>query len=454
MKILIVDDEVISRKVLFKKMELFGECTALDDPQQALSKINHAAEKKAPFDLVTLDVSMPGMDGKQVLQQIRKNELAKKIPRADQIKIIMVTSRMNTATIKACIKLGCNGYLSKPVSTSQILENLKKLGFNLLDAQMKTDQSDHTKMVAEIIQLFYKGKIELPVFPHIVKEIQECLGEESSSTEDLAKIVEKDIVIAAKLISIANSPLYKGLDMVNSLNGALLRLGMKTTQGVISAVAARSLFESSNTSLKKVLEKLWMHSFATACLGKKLGEALKLENTENLFLMGIVHDIGKMLLMKAIVDIFPETSVTDPELQLAIHEIHTTFGAALLKKLRFATVFIQVAEFHHWNTYPKGTEQQLMIISLADYLAREIGFEFTYFEDLPSESKPSPTDIGSDARGEDTDHRDEKEINIREEKLARIASLPSLKRLKLDPEKVLELCEQVKTTIKESVRVF
>lgn len=426
MKILILDDEAISRKILFKKMEPFGECVAVDDPKKALSEIKHAAEKNTPFDLVTLDVSMPGIDGRQVLQQLRKNEQLQKIPKADRVKVIMVTSRMNTATIKACISLGCNGYLSKPVSTRQILENLEKMGFNLRDAQMKTDQSDHTEMVAEIIQRFYKGKIELPVFPHIVQEIQECLGKESSSTENLAKIVEKDIVIAAKLISIANSPLYKGLDTVNSLNGALLRLGMKATQGVISAVAARNLFESKNTSLKKVLEKLWMHSFATACLGKKLGEAMKLENTENLFLMGIVHDIGKMLLMKAIVDIFPETSVTDPELQLAIHEIHTTFGAALLKKLRFATIFIQVAEFHHWNTYPKGTEQQLMIINLADYLACEIGFEFTNFE----------------------------EINIQEEKRVRITSLPSFKRLKLDPEKVLEICDQVKATIKESVRVF
>ena len=177
------------------------------------------------------------------------------------------------------------------------------------------------------------------MFPGIIKEIQELLQGDSPSMEDLAKIVEKEIVISSKLISVANSPLYKGFDKANSLNDALLRLGMKATQGVISALAARNLFNSKSKSLKDVLEKLWMHSFATACLGKEIGLALALENTENIFLMGIIHDIGKMLLLKAIADIYPDKSLEDPELQVAIHEIHTTFGAVLLKKMRFSQEF-------------------------------------------------------------------------------------------------------------------
>jgi len=438
MKILIVDDETISRRILIKNMESLGECVAVDNAQKGLAELDLAAKKGVPFDLVSLDVSMPVMDGRQMLKHIRKRELAAKIPKADRVKVIMVTSRMNMATIKACIKMGCNGYLSKPVSKYQLLESLGKMGFEIAVAQKKTDTSNHTGVVTEIIQRFYKGKIDLPVFPHIVKEIQECLDGDAPSMEDLAKIVEKDIVIASKLISIANSPLYKGVDTVNSLNAALLRLGMKATQGVISAVAARNLFESRNASLKRVLERLWMHSFATACLGKSLGDALKIKNTENIFLMGIIHDIGKMLLLKAVVDLFPEESVEDPEFQVAIHEIHTTFGAALLKKMRFSSAFIQVAEFHHWNVYPKETEPELLIINLADSLTHDLGFGFTEFE----------------SQDEGADKAPEQETNTREEKLARITPMPSLKQLGLDPEKVLEICYQVNATLKESARAF
>ena len=438
MKILIVDDETISRRILINNMEFLGECVAVDTAKKGLSELDLAAKEGTPFDLISLDVSMPVMDGRQMLQHIRKRELAAKTPKEDRVKVIMVTSRMNMATIKACIKMGCNGYLSKPVSKYQLLATLGKMGFEIADAQKETDTSNHTGVVTEIIQRFYKGKIDLPVFPHIVKEIQECLEGDSPSMEDLAKIVEKDIVIASKLISIANSPLYKGVDTVNSLNAALLRLGMKATQGVISAVAARNLFESKNASLKRVLEELWMHSFATACLGKSLGDSLKIKNTENIFLMGIIHDIGKMLLLKAVVDLFPEASVEDPEFQIAIHEIHTTFGAALLKKMRFSQEFIQVAEFHHWNAFPKETEPELLIINLADILTHELGFGFTEFE--------------SGEKG--IDKPNEPDTNTREENLARITALPSLGQLGLDPEKVLELCDQVNVTLKESAGAF
>jgi putative nucleotidyltransferase with HDIG domain len=430
MKILIVDDELVSRKVLVKNLESLGECVAVDDAKKGLAEIALAVKKDQPFDLVTLDVSMPGMDGKQLLQHIRKREAAAKIPRSERVKVIMVTARMNMATIKDCIKIGCSGYLLKPVSKQQLFESLGKMGFDIPAPQKETDNKSHTEVVTEIIQRFYKGKINLPVFPHIVKEVQTCLGGDSPSIEDLAVIVEKDIVISSKLISIANSPLYKGVDTVNSLNAALLRLGMKATQGVISAVAARNLFKSENKSLKQLLENLWMHSFATACLGKRLGEALKIKNTENIFLMGIIHDIGKMLLMKAIVDLFPEAPVAEPEIQRAIYEIHTTFGAVLLKKLRFSNAFIQVAELHHWNRYPKGTDLELMIINLADFLAHEIGFGLSDFESPQSAS------------------------NDQEEKLARITALPSFQLLGLELDKVLEICDEISVTVKESAGAF
>lgn len=435
MKILIVDDEKISRKILVKKLELLGECVTAESSPKALKEFEAATQQGKPFDLVTLDVSMPDMDGKQVLQRIRKQELVNKVPKEDRVKVIMVTSRMNISTIKECITHGCNGYLAKPVTRYQLLESLGKMGFDISEALKETDKNTHSQVVAQIIQRFYKGEICLPVFPAIVREIQALLDGEAPSLEDLGKIVEKEIVISSKLISIANSPLYKGLDGVNNLNAALLRLGIQATQGVISAVAAKNFFDSNNKILKKMLEKLWMHSFATACLAKRLGEALKLKNVEDLFLMGIIHDIGKMLLMKAILDISPDLSLEDSELQVAIHEIHTTFGAVLLKKLRFSKPFIQIAEFHHWNEYSSKTDPELLIIHLADHLALEIGFGFLEFE--------NPKADGSIP--------EEQRLL---EKRARISSLASLKQLELDPDQVLEIGDQVAAMVQESAQSF
>lgn len=403
-------------------MDALGECTAVDNSKAALAAFDKAVADDAPFDLITLDVSMPEMDGRQVLQAIRKRELAKKMPKADRVKIIMVTARMNMATIKTCIKLGCNGYLSKPVTRFQLLETFGKLGFDIPEELKATTANTHTQAVAEIIERFYSGKIALPVFPHVVQEVQALLSSKDAAIDELEAIIKKDIVISSKLISIANSALYKGFEETATLHAALLRMGIKAAQGAVSSVAARHLFDSKNQALKAQLQKLWMHSFATACMGKALAKEMEGVNEESVFLMGIVHDIGKMLLMKAFSDIQPDQALDDSKLQTAIHEIHTTFGAVLLKKLRFAKNVVHVAEFHHWNAYSEEIDPELLVVNLADHLSYLTGYGFMEYE--------SP---------------------ITEEE---IQSLASFKGLGLDGEKVLEIAETVKQTISESANAF
>lgn len=422
MKILIVDDEIISRKILTRKMEALGECLPVDNSRRALEEFDKSVRENNPFDLITLDVSMPHMDGRQVLAEIRKKEARLHRTKKDQVKIIMVTARMNRSTIKACIKLGCNGYLSKPVTQVQILESLGKMGLEIPVDLTVSDQNTHTRVVAEIITRFYKGKIPLPVFPKVVREVQDLFTDNDPSIEALGQVIEKDIVISGKLISIANSPLYKGLGRVENLNSALIRLGLKTSRSVISSVAARNLFDSKSRPLKVQMERLWMHSFATACLAKKLGEALGMSNPEALFLMGIMHDIGKMLLFRAYVDISPDRSLEDQTLHMAIHEIHTTFGAALLKKLRFSKPFVQVAEFHHWEEYSGQMDPNLMVINLSDHLACFIGYP-----------------------------------NMEEDRglsLENIKDLSSLKGLGLEFDQVMKLTEEIRPIIQETGQVF
>ncbi|WDP90494.1 MAG: HDOD domain-containing protein [Desulfobacter sp.] len=446
MKILIVDDEKISRKILMSKMKALGTCVAVDNSRKALSEMKAAAAKGEAFDIITLDVSMPGMDGPQMLKHIRRQEIKDKVHKSDRVRVLVVTARMNMNTIKACIKLGCSGYLTKPVSRVQLLQNLGKMGFDTKKA-LKAEEKEvsHTAAVADIINRFYAGKIALPVFPNIVQEVETLIAGEAPSIDALGKIVEKDIVISTKLISIANSPLYKGMDTVASLNGALVRLGLKTTRTVVTAVAAKNLFDSDNESLKRELDRLWLHSFAVATLSKHLGEAAGIEKTENLFLMGIVHDIGKMLLMKAFVDMHPDNSIAQKEIQLAIHEIHTTFGAVLIKKMRFPQSFVQMAEFHHWNQYEKDTEPELLVISLADHLAQALGFGGVTDGDT-SAKQGKETGAGEAYSGDETCGR--------KAMVERIAALSAIVHLGLTPEVVVTIGEKVAPTIKESAHAF
>jgi len=81
MRVLVVDDELVSRKKMQKIMDAFGECIAVASGEAALKAFGEAIAKEEPFDLITLDISMPRMDGTEVLYEMRKIEKKRNTPR-------------------------------------------------------------------------------------------------------------------------------------------------------------------------------------------------------------------------------------------------------------------------------------------------------------------------------------------------------------------------------------
>ncbi len=91
MKILVVDDELVSRKKMQKIMESIGESESVDNGADAVSIFKEAFEGNQSFDLISLDISMPDMSGIEVLTSIREFEHEKEIKREDLVKIMMVS---------------------------------------------------------------------------------------------------------------------------------------------------------------------------------------------------------------------------------------------------------------------------------------------------------------------------------------------------------------------------
>jgi len=129
MKILIVEDEVVSRTMLQRIMVRFGECKAVDSGEVAIAVFKSAMERRSPFDLITLDVSMPGMDGPETLYKIREIEKKMSIPKEKRVKILMVTIHSDKDTIITCIQAECDGYIVKPFSEKTIIERIEKIKF-------------------------------------------------------------------------------------------------------------------------------------------------------------------------------------------------------------------------------------------------------------------------------------------------------------------------------------
>lgn len=128
MKILIAEDDLISRKFLFKVLSRYGECDLVVDGLEALDAYLLSLKESKPYDLICLDIMMPKVDGVKVLKIIRDLEEQKGIPPEKRAKIIMTTALAETQYVQNAFDIGCDAYAAKPIDIEKMTEVLANLG--------------------------------------------------------------------------------------------------------------------------------------------------------------------------------------------------------------------------------------------------------------------------------------------------------------------------------------
>ncbi len=129
MKILVVDDEVVSRKKMGKIMDDLGECCIAESGTEAITAFNEAWSLGMPFDLILLDINMPDISGIEVLNRIRQIEKDKSLAKSHCVKVMMVTSYSDKDLVVDCMKAGCNNYIVKPFDRDRVLDKLSSIGY-------------------------------------------------------------------------------------------------------------------------------------------------------------------------------------------------------------------------------------------------------------------------------------------------------------------------------------
>jgi CheY-like chemotaxis protein len=142
MKILVVDDEMVSRTKLKLIMDNFGDCEAADNGKQALSMFHKAHQQGKPFGLIMLDIDMPEMDGVAVLAEMIEAEIKLEVSKAHKAKILMVTSYTDKKRVISCIQSGCDDYIAKPFDVNTIGKKLSKLGIRLKNKKLEESGND------------------------------------------------------------------------------------------------------------------------------------------------------------------------------------------------------------------------------------------------------------------------------------------------------------------------
>lgn len=127
MKILLAEDDFVTRKFMVNFLSNYGECDVTVDGMEAVDAFMMALEDDEPYDLVCLDIMMPVMDGYQALVAIRKLEKEKNISEEKAVKVIMTTALNEERNVKMAFELGCTIYSGKPINQDRFEQALKKL---------------------------------------------------------------------------------------------------------------------------------------------------------------------------------------------------------------------------------------------------------------------------------------------------------------------------------------
>lgn len=127
MRVLVAEDDIVSRKFLCKFLSRYGECDQAVDGMEAIDAYIVAIKDQKPYDLICLDIMMPKVDGIKALKTIRDLEKQNNIPKDKRVKVIVTTALAETACVKNAFSLGCEAYAPKPIDTRKLTEILVEL---------------------------------------------------------------------------------------------------------------------------------------------------------------------------------------------------------------------------------------------------------------------------------------------------------------------------------------
>ena len=310
------------------------------------------------FDVIVTDMRMPGMDGCQLL-----NEVKRTYPR-----VVRIILSGHSDKEKVLNSIGpVHQYLSKPCDAEVLKSTVAR-----------ASAMRHLLENESLITLI--STIEsLPSLPSLYTEIIEEVNLPDSSIARVGEIISKDVGMSAKILQLVNSSFFGLPTHVSNPARAVALIGLETVKALVLTVKIFSQFSRSDLPGYSTIANLWDHSVATGFLAKDIATSLNLGQTEidDSFLAGLVHDLGKLILLDKlptacdeVAKLASSTGCLPVEAeQRVVGTTHAQIGAYLLGIWGFSDSIVDGVAFHHCpGECPNNGLSSLTAVHLANGL--------------------------------------------------------------------------------------
>jgi len=214
----------------------------------------------------------------------------------------------------------------------------------------------------------------LPTIPDVVKRLAGVIGNPKISISEISSFISSDPALTSRILKMVNSAIFGFPGRISSVTHAVTLLGFNVIKGLLMGVTVLDLMQTTMIGLRE-------HSVGCAVAARTLASIKGLKNTEDVSVAGLLHDLGKVILLLQFpgdyATVLQEAArkgilVFDAE-KAHFSETHATVGLWLAEKWQFPKNLTDVIAFHHKPALAKNAPLETAIVHLADIMARATG---------------------------------------------------------------------------------
>lgn len=196
------------------------------------------------------------------------------------------------------------------------------------------------RLLQAFSQYYLEEEMSVPSLPDIAIKLRKAMQTDIGVAEAV-KIIQLDPVIAAKLIQVANCPLYYAATPTKTCHEAVIRIGLKATQNLVISLSLKQIFLSNVPLIKKILDRVWKQSIYISSICYVLATETKKVNPEEALLAGLVCDIGVIPFLNFAANL-PGDYYNENDLELAIPIIRGPVSAYILQEWHFPEELVKI----------------------------------------------------------------------------------------------------------------
>ncbi len=215
---------------------------------------------------------------------------------------------------------------------------------------------------------------DIPTLPNIVIEVNKLLQDYDTSIKKLGKLIEKDQAMVTKILRLVNSAFYGFRSKIRNIPHAVIVLGFNTIRNAVVSVSIIKAFPGEKALGGLKITDFWEHSIGVAVTSRYLAEQTRLDSPDDCFVVGLLHDIGKVVLAQHFTEFFGLVWKSVKEGGLSFFEAeqkllpvnHARIGGHLAKKWQFPVSLIDTITYHHAIRKSVANLNQLIVVHTAD----------------------------------------------------------------------------------------